>query len=515
MDRFSRFLLLICMIAADTGSANAARSLQDYRYFRALSIDLTGRLPTDEEIARFERDDFDLGAWLDARMAEPAYADRVARIYMDLLRLKVGEQYEFQPPATRLFREWVLDEKGKPVYVFFRERQRRRRPETDGSFCFTRAEAGFDYIEDVPTGAMPPVTKIPISREVLDRNTVVVRPWWLYGDYRSPSPRDLYNPTTWAVTHPGFIPVDGLVYEMDGKTPVVEVRVCREEAQAAATGRIYTTSFAGCHGPAPYGRVLCPPVDSGWALQHSGETVSCDSAAGAAHSPDCGCGVGLERCLPNDADYYNSNAFDLASLDPLGFELPFDRTHQRSGDWLHLFLTEEVTHFLQMIFARDRDVRELLTARDSVVNGPLVQFYKHDAPAFGPPAEVSFTRPAPMGDLIDSEYDQLANPATLPDLLANDLNTWAPFPDRGPVAAGFLTMPAFLVKYGSRRGRAHTIYSTFLCRDFIAPPDLRLPVSNDPDLTRRPGCATCHAQNNTRGAVAMREGAGYCTVVTK
>lgn len=282
---------------------------------------------------------------------------------------------------------------------------------------------------------------------------------------------------------------------MDGRTPLVEVRACREEAQTAREGTIYTTGFAGCDGgPPPYERVLCPPVDGPWALQHTGETVSCDTAAGAAHSADCGCGVGLERCLPNDADFYNAYAFDFALLDPLGFDLPFDRARQRSGDWSHVFWSEEAIHFLQSIFAKDRDVRELLTARDSVVNGPLVQFYKHIAPTFGRPSPISFTRPPSMTDLIDAEYDQLADPATLPDLLPHDVTTWAPFPDRGPVAAGLLTMPAYLLKYGSRRGRAHTIYSTFLCRDFIAPPDLRLPASNDPDLTRRPGCSTCHAQ---------------------
>jgi len=54
-----------------------------------------------------------------------------------------------------------------------------------------------------------------------------------------------------------------------------------------------------------------------------------------------------------------------------------------------------------------------------------------------------------------------------------------------------MTMPIFLLKYPTRRQRAHAIYSAFLCRDFVAE-TAQLAPSDEPDLTRRPGCATCH-----------------------
>jgi len=56
-----------------------------------------------------------------------------------------------------------------------------------------------------------------------------------------------------------------------------------------------------------------------------------------------------------------------------------------------------------------------------------------------------------------------------------------------------MTMPIFLLKYGTRRQRAHAVYSTFLCKDFIAN-NVKLQPSEEPDLTKRPGCAACHTQ---------------------
>jgi hypothetical protein len=64
-------------------------------------------------------------------------------------------------------------------------------------------------------------------------------------------------------------------------------------------------------------------------------------------------------------------------------------------------------------------------------------------------------------------------------------------PERSPHAAGILTMPVFLAKYGSRRARAHVIYNAFLCKSFVAR-TAELAPSTEPDLTKRTGCSTCH-----------------------
>ena len=76
-------------------------------------------------------------------------------------------------------------------------------------------------------------------------------------------------------------------------------------------------------------------------------------------------------------------------------------------------------------------------------------------------------------------------------LVPEDTATWLPVADRGPHASGILTMPIFLTKYGSRRARAHVAYSAFLCKDFVAD-TAKLAPSDEPDLTKRPGCSTCH-----------------------
>jgi hypothetical protein len=118
-----------------------------------------------------------------------------------------------------------------------------------------------------------------------------------------------------------------------------------------------------------------------------------------------------------------------------------------------------------------------------VINGPLAQFYRFLAGATccGDGAALGY-----------DEADPLFDPARVPARLAPvQASTWVPVEDRGPHAAGVMTMPIFLLKYASSRQRAHAIYSAFLCHDFVAP-TARLVPSNEPDLTRRPGCASCH-----------------------
>jgi hypothetical protein len=65
-------------------------------------------------------------------------------------------------------------------------------------------------------------------------------------------------------------------------------------------------------------------------------------------------------------------------------------------------------------------------------------------------------------------------------------------PDRGPRAAGILSMPIFLEKYASGRARGAVLYNAFLCKSFIAE-DVELAPSTEPNLMKRPGCSTCHA----------------------
>src|SRR5262249_36529100 len=132
-----------------------------------------------------------------------------------------------------------------------------------------------------------------------------------------------------------------------------------------------------------------------------------------------------------------------------------------------------------------RDLREALTARWSLVKGPLAQFYRSGARSSCCGRERAF--------LMNDERDPLFAPAAIPkDLLPQDAGRWELVPDRGPHAAGLLTMPVFLAKYASGRARGAAVYSAFLCKSFVSD-HVELPPSTEPNLMIREGCSTCHA----------------------
>jgi hypothetical protein len=472
-------LLAVAGGAASSGAWAQERTLQDYRYFRALSIDLQGRIPTRAEVAAFERPDFNVERWIDEKLQSPAYAERMRAVYMDLLRLEVAAAVNFNPASIVLRRQRILGPSGRPTYVYYRAGQRRTRAETDGDFCFTREEVGFV----VDSTGNQQGTPTPVSQAALDANTVLVRPWWLYRDYRAAAPAERYDAASWATRFPNFVLSNNLLMEPDGSTPTVAVRVCREEASPASTGTIY---FAGRPRPAtpPYGRIVNIPLETAYARANAGMRVDCSGMVAFQSTTECGCGPGLERCMPGAGSSNNPPAFTFPTRTPLGTDRPFDATTQSQDDWNLFWWSQEVQHFLKRMFADNRDFREVLTARETWVNGPLANFYRNYASASccsGAAMALGYVRPEP-----------LTNPDNIPaSLLPHDTETWVRVADRGPNAAGILTMPAFLVKYGSRRARAHVLYNAFLCREFAAE-NVELMPSTEVNLMRRPGCAACH-----------------------
>jgi hypothetical protein len=473
-----RLAPFVLALAARDGAAD--HELRDYRYFRALSIDLAGRPPNAGELAAFERPDFDLSAWIDTHLTGAAYAERLERVYMDALRLEIGPSFQFVLPSLVLRRETVLGPDGAPIYIYFRRGQRRVDAATDGDFCLTRDDTGLAFPPNAASVGFPH----PVPQDVLDAKTVVVRPWWLYADYRATLPADLTAPE-WAKRFPGFAPVPALLVEADGTTHTTDVRVCKEEAQTAETGTVYVSGRpAPKKGePPPARRLTQPPGDSTFARTNKGRAVSCLSGTGFQSSVQCGCGIGLERCVPGAGPQFDPPAFVMPTHTPLGPELPYEATPQPAGAWEKLWWSEEAKRFLDKIFAEDRDFREVLVGRGTEVNGPLAQFYRFFASATccGVGADVGYANPEP-----------LVEPGSVPGaLVPEDTATWMPVADRGPHAAGILTMPIFLTKYGSRRARAHVAYSAFLCKDFVAD-SVKLAPSDEPDLTKRPGCSACH-----------------------
>lgn len=525
------------------------RTLEDYRHFRIMAIDLLGRMPTREEVAAFERPDFDVDRWIDDHLQGPEYAERLTRIYMDALRLEPN--LVFQNASWELYRHDVAGPDGKPVTIYYRENQRRERPETDGEFCLSPAETGLVIRarnQDVPVapaveahpgkpgaatptmtptapmtapvtppapkptpapplakgGATPaaggkapatpatpppppppPATPKRISQKLLDTYTVVVKPWWLYRDYSAASPTLRFG-DGWKDADPQYKPVESLINGTDGK-PVTEIRICREEAHAGAMGHIYAsgrTKALPKDAKLPGMRLRPPPLDRPYATQHQGQEVACDTRSGLDYAPDCGCGVGLERCIPGDSNN-NGNAFYFPNHMPLGPGEPLDDARQSQQRWFPYWWSREAVRYLDDLFSNDRDFREILTGKRTFVNGPLAQFYRsiQRSNCCGPEAG--------FGMLEESE--PLFDPKNVPtDLAPHDVSTWKTVESRGPHAAGLLTMPMFLEKYASARARGAALYNDFLCKSFSAE-NQQLQPSTEPNLTIRPGCKTCHA----------------------
>jgi hypothetical protein len=481
---FVLLVLAVVPFAADAGSTPPpapapGRTLDDYRHFRVTSIDLLGRMPTRDEIAAFERPDFDLDAWIEQRIGGPGYVERLTRVYMDVLRLEPN--LVFQNATWQLYRHDVLGPDGKPVTVYYRENQRRERPETDGEFCLSPEETGVVVRARQQDAGTPK----KVSQKVLDAATVLVRPWWLYRDYREARPVQRYG-DGWRDPDPQYRPVETLLNDPDGK-PVTEVRVCREEARAGDVGHVYAsgrTKAPPAGTKLPGGRYRPAPLDRPYATQHQGQQLACDTRTALDFAPDCGCGVGLERCVPGDGNN-GGNAFYYPNHMPLGPGAPLDDARQQQQRWFPYWWSREAVHYLGDLFASDRDFREILTGKRTFVNGPLAQFYRsvQRSNCCGP--EASF------GMLEESEplFDPKAVPA---DLDPHDVSTWKAVEDRGSHAAGILTMPMFLEKYASARARGAALYNDFLCKSFVADSQ-QLAPSAEPNLTLRPGCKTCHA----------------------
>lgn len=457
----------------------SARSLDDYRHFRIASIDLVGRMPTRAEIHAFEQPGFDFDKWIDGHLKGPAYVERLTRVYMDLLRLEPN--LNFSPAPAQLFRHEVMEPGGKPVFIYYRQGQRRANEAIDGEFCFTPDETGVLVRPQAPdVGTAKPVTKA-----LLESRTVLVKPWWLYRDYASPHPALRYM-AGWNDPDPEFKPVETLLTEPDGK-PTIEVRVCREEAQTATTGHIHVTGRTKNPPPEtkfPGGRPKPPPLDKGYAVTRTNDSIECDTKSALESSVDCGCGTGLERCIPNEGNG-QSNAFYFPNNMPLGPGLALDSAKQRAERWFPYWWSRESVHYLNYVFDQDRDFREVLTGKYTFVNGPLAQFYRsiQRTSCCGPEANFGMLEEsAPL-------FDPKAAPA---DLRPQDAGIWRMVNDRGPRASGILTTPMFLQKYATPRARGAVLYNAFLCKSFIAE-NAQLTPSTEPNLMKRPGCQMCHA----------------------
>ena len=170
----------------------------------------------------------------------------------------------------------------------------------------------------------------------------------------------------------------------------------------------------------------------------------------ASRSSQCGCGPNLRWCLTRESEVQIRRSWD-----------------------------EQLLRFADSVVRDNRPYSELLTGRQMEVNGPITHFLKYQTQAPGN----NFLVTGAQG------YD-------LPeDLGQHRVDEWRSV-QRSTMHSGLLTLPAFLVKFQSNRGRATRFYHAFRCEAFQAPPG-GLPATddechNEPNLTKRCGCKYCH-----------------------
>lgn len=185
-----------------------------------------------------------------------------------------------------------------------------------------------------------------------------------------------------------------------------------------------------------------------------GQNGPCDGPNAAADS-GCGCGDALNSCVA------------------LG--------DQGSAVELIAGLAGEPLSIFEQVVRDDRPYFEALTTRETRVNGPAVHYYRH----MHAQMQGGFPRQNPldgrMGDLPDIPFDE-QQPVSLM---------------RDEEHSGVLTTLEYLLRFNSDRGRANQLYTQLLCQPFIAPSGGLPPATDDcsqePDLTERCGCNSCHA----------------------
>lgn len=182
-------------------------------------------------------------------------------------------------------------------------------------------------------------------------------------------------------------------------------------------------------------------------MDSRGNMLDCTRQVGGA----CGCGDNLRWC-----------------------QSAGDRTEQA----VTAAFAEQMFRLIDDVVRSDRPYTDVLLAKDAEVNGPLSHYFRYQTGA--------------GGSLILGVANQnYAVPAI--DWPAQ--TAWTRV-ERGHRHAGLLTLPGYLLKFQSDRGRANRFYNAFLCQAFQAPPG-GLPAASDecnkePDLTQRCGCMYCH-----------------------
>lgn len=175
-----------------------------------------------------------------------------------------------------------------------------------------------------------------------------------------------------------------------------------------------------------------------------------------AYWTNCGCGPNLRGCI---------------SL-PGGIDGSPTRRGVRDA------FSEEPARIFESIVRERRPYHEAFTTQRTFVNGPIVHYYNYMA---------GLENPYEQNGIVYENYL-----GALPSMTWNDADNWQQI-ERESMHSGVLTTPAYLLRFGSNRGRVNHFYRTFLCQPFL-PSAAGLPQDDNPhpDLQQRDGCENCH-----------------------
>jgi hypothetical protein len=174
--------------------------------------------------------------------------------------------------------------------------------------------------------------------------------------------------------------------------------------------------------------------------------VDCDRAL----AQGCGCGPNLAWCQARSA----------------GTQLAITES-----------MNEQLLRYLERVVREGRPYTDAILGRDMDLNGPIAHWLRNQT--------------GTGGNLLVAGPEQ-NHP--VPELAFTEVDTWTRV-ERGARHAGVLTMPGYLIKFASDRGRANRFYQAFLCTSFES--NEPIPPATDachgePDLTKRCGCKGCH-----------------------
>jgi hypothetical protein len=175
---------------------------------------------------------------------------------------------------------------------------------------------------------------------------------------------------------------------------------------------------------------------------------SCDHNLAVGKAKECGCGPSLDYCIL-------SSVVEPAVLGSMREQLLRTVDDQVSGN-----------HY-----------SDLVQTKQMWMNGPLVHYFKYLG------QRQTFSRTQNLHEPADG---------ALPDLAYTDLDKWV-LVEREAPHAGILTLPAYLLRFQTNRGRANRYRIAFEGQYFLPPStkDSDCAVEGD-DLTGRCVCRGCH-----------------------